>query len=231
MDIQQLNDAAIKGRYDVTKISAAAYPLVEDEYDMLDSGAAMGFGAGPLLVARPSFDRSQLKEARIVLPGRHTTAHYLFNHFYPDAAKKEFMVFSEIEDAVSSGRADAGVIIHEGRFTYPEKGLMLLADLGVLWDQTYALPLPLGIMVCRKHFPDHIKTAINDTIQASIQFAFDHPQSSEQFVLENAREMSPEVVKQHIQLYVNAYSLSMGPAGIQAINFLILQSKLSNNVA
>lgn len=225
LDIQQLNEAAIRNQYDVTKISAAAYPQVAKDYDILDAGAAMGFGSGPLLVSRPDFGLSKLEKAIVAIPGQHTTAHYLFNLFYRGKGKKEFMLFSEIEDAILDGRVDAGVIIHESRFTYMQKGLAKLADLGVLWEKAYQLPLPLGIMVCRKKFPENLKKQINDTIKSSIQFAFNNPLSSHNFVLEYGQEMDPEIADKHIKLYVNSFSLSMGADGKRAINFLILQSQ------
>lgn len=231
LDIQELNQAALLSLYDVTKISAASLPLVNDEYELLDAGAAMGFGAGPLIVARASMDIANLDQAKIAVPGKHTTAHYLLNLFYPNIGKKEFMLFSDIEDAVVDGRVDAGVLIHENRFTYHLKNLIQLVDLGVLWEQTHKLPLPLGVMVCRKSLRTEVKQKINKYIKESVQFAFDHPKDSRDYVLEHAQEMSPEVVAKHIALYVNAYSLSMGQAGLQALNFLILQSQTKNNIA
>ncbi len=230
LDIQQLNQAALLARYDVTKISAAAFPLVDQEYEILDAGAAMGFGAGPLLVSLPTLELSNLSLSTIAIPGQHTTAHYLFNHFYPGHEKKEFMLFSEIEDAILEGKVDAGVIIHESRFTYPLKGLIKLSDLGVLWENAYQLPLPLGIFVCRKKFPENIKLKINECIKSSIQFAFENPLSSRDFVMRYGQEIDPGVAEKHIQLYVNSFSLSMGMDGKQAINFLILQSQTKTEI-
>lgn len=226
MDIQQLNQSAMSGEYDVTKISVAAYPLVSDHYDLLDAGAAMGFGCGPLVVARTPHLADDLGHLKIAIPGRHTTANYLFHHFFPEASNTFFTVFSEIEGLVVSGEAGAGVIIHESRFTYRQKGLFCIADLGALWEEKFHLPLPLGVLVCRKSLPLSDKETINDLIRTSIRYAFDHPEASADYVLNHAREMDPEVVKKHIALYVNDYSLSMGPAGREAIDFLIHNENL-----
>ena len=230
LDIQQLNQAALQSQYDITKISAAAFPLVADEYEILDTGAAMGFGAGPLLVSLPAMEISNLGQSTIAIPGQHTTAHYLFNHFFPGHQKKEFMLFSEIEKAILEGKVEAGVIIHESRFTYPLKGLIKLSDLGEMWENAYHLPLPLGIFVCRKKFPETLKQKINESIRSSIQFAFDNPLASRDFVMQYGQEIDPAIAEKHIRLYVNSYSLSMGADGKQAINFLILQSQTKTEI-
>ncbi|HNR08759.1 MAG TPA: 1,4-dihydroxy-6-naphthoate synthase [Saprospiraceae bacterium] len=226
MDIQQLNQAAVAATFDVTKISVAAYPLVSDQYELLDAGAAMGFGCGPLVVAKTALKEKDLDRLKIAIPGRHTTANYLFHHFFPSAGQPFFTVFSEIENLVLSGEAGAGVIIHESRFTYRQKGLFCVADLGALWEERYHLPLPLGIFVCRRSLDPGLKENMNHLIRDSIRYAFDHPASPSAYVLNHAREMEPEVVKQHIGLYVNEYSLSMGTAGRAAIDFLIQSENL-----
>lgn len=226
MDIQQLNQSAISGAYDVTKISVATYPLVSDQYELLDAGAAMGFGCGPLVVAKTPLRANDLDQLKIAIPGKHTTANYLFNYFFPAATNTFFTVFSEIENKILSGEAGAGVIIHESRFTYRQKGLFCIADLGALWEEKFHLPVPLGVLVCRKSLDPAEKETINALIRDSIRYAFDHPEASAGYVLNHAREMEPAVVKQHIDLYVNDYSLSMGPAGKEAIDFLIQTENL-----
>ncbi len=229
LDIQSLNEAALAHRYDITKISVATYPFVEDHYEILDAGSAMGFGCGPILVAKGQRDKLSIDQARVAIPGVHTTAHYLFNHFFPICKDKIFKVFSEIEPSILSGEVDMGVLIHEGRFTYQDKGLSLVADLGTMWEEVYQLPVPLGILVCRRNMPDSTKYLLNQWIRSSIQYAFDYPQASAAYVLQHAQEMEAHIVDQHIHLYVNQYSLSMGQAGRQAIDFLFSKNSIPIN--
>lgn len=221
LDIQQLNESAINAQYDVSKISAATLPLIENTYQLLESGAAMGFGVGPILVSKYKLSAEKLTNCTIGIPGQNTTAHYLFRHFFPEANHKKYMLFSEIESAILDGRLDAGVLIHEGRFTYQSKGLQLIYDLGALWESTYQLPIPLGILVAKKSLGQSSIAIIDRMISESIQYAFDHPDASGDYVLQHSQEMSPEVTRQHIQLYVNKYSVHMGTNGHQALDFLL----------
>lgn len=221
LDIQLLNESAIHGIYDVSKISAATLPLVEDTYQLLESGAAMGFGVGPILVSKKKLSPSEITNCAIGIPGQQTTAHYLFNHFFPEFSNKKFMVFSEIESAIMDGTLDAGVLIHEGRFTYASKGLQLIQDLGTLWETSYHLPIPLGVLVAKKSLGPSSISMIERSIRESIQYAFDHPEASGEYVQQHAQEMSPDVTRQHIQLYVNDYSIDMGVHGHRALEFLL----------
>lgn len=220
LDIQELNDAAKNHLFDVTKISAAHLPLIADQYELLDAGSAMGFGVGPILVSKKEMQLQDISESMVGIPGKNTTANQLFHHFYRPL-KTKFILFSNIENAILNDEIDAGVLIHEGRFTYLSKGLRLLEDLGTKWENSYQLPIPLGVFVVRKSMPEKLKYKINSLIQQSIQFAFDHPDDSTDYVRAHAQEMSKEVVDQHIKLYVNKYSLDMGDEGKKALFFLL----------
>jgi 1,4-dihydroxy-6-naphthoate synthase len=219
MDIQQLNLAANEGKYDITKISAAHWAAVEDRYDLLDAGAALGFGVGPIIVSNQPENLSEIGNLRVAIPGANTTANRLFHHFY-QAGQVLYMPFDQIETALLDGTADAGVLIHEGRFTYQQKGLFLWADLGALWEEKYKLPIPLGVWIIRNSFHSELKRLINLFIRSSIEFAFQYPAISQAYIQSHAQEMSPTIQSQHIALYVNEYSLSMGEQGLQALRFL-----------
>lgn len=220
-DVEELNRMAIEGDLDITKISVGAYPFVANNYVMLDSGAALGNGVGPLLVtASGNFD-PQDGEARVAIPGVSTTANLLLTLFMPHLKNKQPMLFSEIESAVLNGYCDAGVLIHEGRFTYQQKGLKLAFDLGQAWEEKFQIPLPLGcICASRRLGKSHIMK-LDSMISASVRFAFHHPESSKQYVSMHAQEMDPFVVKQHIDLYVNEYSVALGTRGRAAISTMI----------
>ena len=220
LDIQELNNSAINQLFDVTKISAAHLPLIADQYELLDAGSAMGFGVGPILVSKKEIRLQDIAESIVGIPGKNTTANQLFHHFYQPHETK-FILFSNIENAILNNEIDAGVLIHEGRFTYKSKGLRLLEDLGSKWEDSYQLPIPLGVFVVRKSMPEKLKYKINALIHQSIQFAFDHPDDSKDYVKAHAQEMSKEVVDQHIKLYVNKYSLTMGEEGKRALFFLL----------
>ena len=221
LDIQALNDAAISQKYDVSKISAATLPFISNQYQLLESGAALGFGCGPIVVSKKEIHQDEMANLTFAIPGKNTTAHYLFSHFFPSAQKKKFMIFSEIENAIIDGIVDAGVLIHEGRFTYASKGLILNHDLGALWEKKYQLPIPLGLFVAKKSLGEKNISIIENAIRKSIEYAFTHPDASKSYVLTHSQELSPEVVKQHIDLYVNEYSIALGVKGHQAINFLL----------
>lgn len=221
MDIQALNESALKGLYDVTKISAAALPQVSDEYQLLDAGSAMGFGCGPIVVSSNKYSLDDLVNSVIGIPGRHTTAHYLFNHFVPEVRNKKFLLFSDIEQKILDKETEAGVLIHEGRFTYADHGLSLIADLGALWEKKYHLPIPLGVIVCRKSLGTRLATEMQTLISKSIEYAFEQPWSSREYIKQHAQELDDHVIDQHIQLYVNRFSISMGEEGHRAIQFLL----------
>lgn len=216
-DIEELNRRAFTGKPDITKISSFAYAFAATDYMILDSGSALGFGNGPLLVSRDKIDTGSLANARIAIPGKYTTANMLFSIAWPEAANKTEYLFSEIENVVLSGEADAGLIIHESRFTYQKKGLRKLADLGEFWEGMTGLPVPLGMIVINRRIPEETALAVSRIIQRSVEFAFEDPATSRDFVSENAREMEGEVMRKHIELYVNKFTINLGHEGRKAI--------------
>ena len=219
-DVQTLNEWAIQGKMDFTKISYGVLHLVQHQYELLNSGGALGQGVGPLLISKTPLDLSKVDEARIAIPGINTTAHLLFSQAFPHAKNKVFKVFHEIEDAVLSGEVDAGVIIHENRFTYEEKGLIKLLDLGAHWEEHKKVPIPLGGIIARKSFSPALIQQVDRLIRKSIEYAFEHYPAVAPYVSEHAQEMSEAVMRQHIDLYVNKYSLDLGEEGRKAVEVL-----------
>ncbi|HRN92210.1 MAG TPA: 1,4-dihydroxy-6-naphthoate synthase [Ferruginibacter sp.] len=214
-DVQTLNEWAMQNKLPVTKLSYGVLPLVTGAYELLSSGSALGRGAGPLLISDGKFN-SAVEDATIAIPGAHTTAHFLFSNAYPQAKHKVFMRYDEIESFVQSGKG-LGVIIHENRFTYQQKGLQLIQDLGVVWENTTGLPIPLGGIVIRKSMPIEIKRAVNDCIRRSIAYAYAQMPEISEMVRAHAQEMEEDVMRAHISLYVNAFTENLGEQGIQAV--------------
>lgn len=223
-DVETLNENAEKSFLDISKVSFAAFTRLTDKYLLLNSGAALGNGVGPLVIALDeSLDLSN-PEIRIAIPGKNTTANFLFYMFYPKAKNKIEMIFSEIESAVLSKRTDAGVIIHENRFTYGKKGLKKLVDLGELWESHTGQPIPLGGIVVRKDFSPEIKEKIDRIVRRSVEFAFADPQASMSYVKQHSQEMETHVMQQHIKTYVNDFSIDLGEKGREAITTLFEKS-------
>ena len=220
-DVQTLNQWAMQGRLDISKISYGVLPLVLHQYRLLEAGGALGKGVGPLLISRKDRPLSDVESCTIAIPGQQTTAHLLFSLAFPGATRKEFMVFSEIEDAVLSGRVDCGVIIHENRFTYQQKGLTKLVDLGEFWEKETGAPIPLGGIVFRKDLDPSLSIKVNTLIRRSLEYAFANYPTLSDYVKEHAQEMDVSVMRQHIDLYVNNYSLSLGDEGRKAITTLL----------
>ncbi len=220
-DVQTLNEWAREGRLDVSKVSCGVLPAIAGEYALLSSGGALGRGVGPLLVARPGAPPFSPRTSRVVLPGRDTTAHLLFSLVHPDAAHKEFRVFSEIEDAVLRGDADAGVIIHESRFTYEAKGLVRLLDLGEEWEKATGSPIPLGGIVLRRSLGAGVRREVDRLVRASVERALARPDHLSDFVRRHAQEMDEAVMRSHVALYVNEYSVDLGEAGRRAVRVLL----------
>lgn len=236
-DVQTLNEWALEGRMDFSKISYGVWNKVNQAYQLLNSGGALGKGVGPLLITSPNaavtntntqhvFSASHLYTAEainnmtIAIPGENTTAHLLFSLAYPNATKKVFKIFHEIENAVLTGEVDAGVIIHENRFTYEAKGLKKIIDLGAYWEETQQLPIPLGGIIAKKTIDPAIIQEVDALIKQSIEYAFANYPTVAPYVIEHAQEMSEEVMRQHINLYVNNFSLNLGPEGLQAVEKL-----------
>jgi len=231
-DVQTLNQWAMEEKLDISKISYGVLPLVSSTYNLLQSGGALGMGVGPLLVARKIIEDYTLKTATIAIPGENTTAHVLFSLAFPEARRKQFMVFSDIEAAVLSGKVDAGVIIHEGRFTYAQKGLIKLEDLGTFWEESTGCPIPLGGIVVRKNIASDVQEKLSALIRKSVEYAFANYPGLPDYVRNNSQEMEETVMRQHIDLYVNDYSKSLGTAGRQAVStFLEVYADMNQSQA
>jgi len=219
-DVESLNRRALAGELDVTKLSAAAYAFAERHYVLLDSGSALGKNCGPLIVSKNAV-AGDLAGLRLAIPGKYTTANLLATLFYPAATDKTEMVFSAIEDAVASGAFDAGVVIHESRFTYAGKGLRAVADLGTLWEQKTGQYLPLGFIAARRAPGTEQAAALSALIAKSIRHAMDDPASVMPFVRKHADTMDEGVMRQHIALYVNEFSLALTVRAKEAIRLLL----------
>ncbi len=219
-DVQTLNEWAKQGKVDISKISYGVLPLVLENYVVLNSGGALGKGVGPLLIAASAID---ISDASVVaIPGENTTAHLLFSLAYPEVENKVFKVFNEIEDAVLNKEVDAGVIIHENRFTYMQKGLSKLKDLGEYWEETTKAPIPLGGIVAKRNLDRNIILKLDELIRKSIEYSYQHHHKQlSQYVKQHAQEMSEEVMRKHIDLYVNNYSLELQEKGKQAVSTLL----------
>ena len=220
-DVQTLNQWAMQGKLDISKISYGVLPLVLHQYRLLEAGGALGKGVGPLLISRQPRPLTAINSSTIAIPGEQTTAHLLFSLAFPEANLKEFMVFSDIEDAVLSGKVDCGVIIHENRFTYQQKGLTKLMDLGEFWEKETGAPIPLGGIVFREDLDQTLSKKVNALIRKSLEYAFSHYPTLSNYVKAHAQEMDESVMRQHIDLYVNNYSLSLGKEGEKAIQTLL----------
>jgi 1,4-dihydroxy-6-naphthoate synthase len=219
-DVETLNQWALAGRLDLTKLSYGVLPLVADRYALLDSGGALGRGVGPLLVARPGarFDPAR---GSVAIPGEQTTAHLLFSLVHPGATGKRFMVFSEIEAAVARGEVDAGVIIHESRFTYAARGLTRLLDLGQAWEERTGAPIPLGGIVARRSLGGETLRRLDGLIRASLAAARAAGVALSPYVKQHAQALEEAVMRQHIGLYVNQHSAALGPEGRRAVETLL----------
>ncbi|WP_242342306.1 1,4-dihydroxy-6-naphthoate synthase [Anaeromyxobacter terrae] len=220
-DVQTLNEWAMAGRLDVSKVSYGVVPAIAKDYALLRSGGALGRGVGPLLVARPGVGAFRPETMRVAVPGRDTTAHLLFSLAFPGAAHKQFRVFSEIEDAVLGGEVDAGVIIHEGRFTYAAKGLVKLLDLGEHWERETGAPIPLGGIVARRTLAPEVLRELERLVRASALHALARRPLVTEYVKRHAQEMDEAVMRQHIDLYVNDFSVDVGDAGRRAVETLL----------
>ena len=216
-DIEELNATAQSGVPDISKISCALLPAITERYALLNSGAALGRGNGPLLVRRTK-DVSPIRE--VVVPGLHTTANALMQRLFPEVESRTPMLFSEIAAAVERGDFDAGVLIHEGRFVYERRNLKLVADLGLEWEARTSLPLPLGGIVARRDLPLEVRAKVERVLRRSIEYAFRHPMLSREYVKGHAQEMEDDVIDKHIALFVNDFSLDLGVEGRAAMREL-----------
>ncbi len=230
-DVETLNQKAFRGELDVTKLSYHAFAYVANQYVLLDAGSALGFGVGPMLIckANPEELRSKLEnqgaEVKIGIPGKYTTANFLLSLAFPTATNKQEIVFSDIENAVLDGRIDTGLIIHENRFTYQDKGLQKIIDLGDYWEQQTGCAIPLGGIVANRRLPEDVQHTLNRVLRRSVEFAFANPKSGLDFIRSHAQEMSEEVMYKHIDLYVNQYSVDLGTEGKKAIKLMFDTAK------
>ena len=218
-DVEELNRKAFASEVEVTKISCHAYAYVADNYRILDAGGALTFGTGPLLISKHAL-QAGLNNARIAIPGKYTTANLLFSMAWPEAVNKTEYLFSDIENALVNEVVDAGLIIHETRFTFRKKGLVKIADMGEYWDTLTGLPVPLGCIVVNRSVPLEIARKVNRIIRRSIEFARDDSVASFDFVSSNAQEMDSQVMNNHIKMFVNDFSLDLGPTGRKALSEL-----------
>jgi len=216
-DVESLNHAALNQEYDITKLSFHGFLYVQNNYELLDAGAALGFGCGPLVVTKKGL--SNVLTAKIATPGQYTTAHLLFLLKFGNLCDITHVRFDEILPGIAGGIFDAGVIIHEGRFIYHKYNCDMLIDLGKWWEDVTSLPIPLGCIAIHKRHA-HIKPLIEESIRQSILYAKENPDASRQYIRLHAQELDDAVIQQHIDLYVNDFSLSLGATGIKALQTL-----------
>ena len=221
-DVETLNQWALEGKLDVTKLSFPAFFKSLEYYTLLNAGSALGKGVGPLLItdSQQEITNEEINQASIALPGVNTTANLLFSFAYPEAKDKRFMLFSAIEEALVNKETDLGVIIHENRFTYQQKGLRKVKDLGEYWEERMELPLPLGGIAINQSVKRSLALKVNELIRKSLDFAFKNYPLIPDYVKQHSQEMSEDVMRQHIDLYVNNYSLDLGEEGKLAIESL-----------
>lgn len=226
-DVETLNHKAFNGELDITKLSYHAYAYAVENYVLLNAGSALGFGVGPLLICkRPELMEHSSFQSNLVvgIPGKYTTANFLLGLAFPDLLTKQEMIFSEIEQALLDERIDLGLIIHENRFTYQNKGLHKIMDLGDYWERTAGAPIPLGGIVARRQLPEEIQHRIDRVIRRSVEYAFANPKSGLDFIRSHAQEMHEDVMYKHIELYVNRFSVSLGDEGKSAIRTLFTKA-------
>ena len=221
-DVESLNQAAFAGDTDVTKLSYHAYAYCTGDYVLLDAGSALGRNCGPLLISQRRISKDEVAAGglRIAIPGKFTTANFLLGLAFPQAQDKTPLVFSDIEGALLDGRFDAGLIIHENRFTYETKGLRKIVDLGEYWEETTGAAIPLGGIVIKRSLPDEVKRRVNRVLRRSVEYAFANRAASLDYVRAHAQEMSEDVMYRHIDLYVNEYSVDLGKEGRRAVELL-----------
>ena len=219
-DVETLNQKAFKAELDITKLSYHAFAHVIDKYVLLSAGSALGFGVGPLLISKQKNIDIADTNLKVGIPGKYTTANFLLSLAYPHLKNKVEIVFSEIEQKLLNDEIDLGLIIHENRFTYLEKGLHKVMDLGEYWEQETGGPIPLGGIMVKRSLPEDIKLKVQRILRKSVEFAFANPKSGLEFIKLHAHEMSEEIMYKHIDLYVNSYSIDLGVDGRKAVSLL-----------
>ncbi len=227
-DVQTLNTWAGEGRLDITKLSFPALFNQAENYAILNAGAALGKGVGPLLIAKSMVNVPDIAHCKIAIPGEATTANFLLRYAFPQIKYLVPMLFSSIEDAVLNEKVDLGVIIHETRFTYEQKGLHKVCDLGEVWEQRQQIPIPLGCIAIKKNLEKEVQKKIEGFIRKSVEYAFQNYPRISAYVKEHSQAMEEEVMKKHIELYVNDYTIDLGEGGKQAVEKLFEVYTLSH---
>lgn len=230
-DVEELNNAAIQQETDITKLSYHAYVYVADNYLLLDAGSALGNNNGPLLISKKKIYPDEVKDLAIAIPGKNTTANLLLSIAEPQATNRKEYLFSDIEQVVLDGEMDAGLIIHENRFTYQERGLHKIIDLGEFWEKRTQMPIPLGGIVVNRHLTHDTQLKVNRVLRRSLEFAFANPTESLAYIRQYAQEMDEQVMYKHIELYVNEYSLDLGQKGHEAIRRLYSEAAAKKIIA
>jgi len=224
-DVETLNKLALEGKLDLTKISYHALGHLREEYCLLRSGGALGRGCGPLVIAAREIDMTQLRGKKIAIPGQLTTANLLLQLYGAGYEDLQILPFHEIMPAVVSGQADAGVIIHESRFTYQQHGLQKVLDLGQWWEEDSGCPIPLGGILAKRSLGDELIKKIDSALRSSVEYAFANPRQPQEYIKQHAQELEDEVIRSHIELYVNSFSVDLGTEGIEAIETLFARAE------
>ena len=219
-DVEELNRNAFAGDIDITKLSYHAFAYIANNYKLLTSGSALGYKNGPLLISKRKVYPDEITDLKIAIPGKYTTANLLFSIVFPEVKVKKEYLFSDIEEAVLEGEVDAGVIIHENRFTYEKKGLKKIIDLGEDWEEKTKNPIPLGGIVIRRKIDNETQLKVNRVLKRSVEFAMANPKSSYGFVKNYAQEIDDTVIQKHIGLYVNNFTVDLGEIGKSAVKML-----------
>ncbi len=226
LDVETLNEKAMNSELDITKVSFHAYGFLRENYRLLGSGGAMGRGCGPLIVAKKGRNMNDLRGRKIAIPGRLTTAYLLLRLYDPVLAENVLeMPFDRIMDAVKEGSVDAGLIIHESRFTYPDYGLSEVMDLGEWWERETGLPIPLGCIIAKKSLGSELIHIIERLVRESVEYGFGHREKTKDYIKAHSQEMKDSVVEEHIRLYVNDYSLDWGEGGLAAVGELLKRAE------
>ncbi len=219
-DVEELNQRAFQADLDITKLSYHAFAYLVEDYVLLDAGSALGNNCGPLLISKNKIDHEQIASKTIAIPGKYTTANFLLSLAFPMAKNKTATLFSDIENDVITEKTDLGLIIHENRFTYQERGLVKIIDLGEFWETKTGLPIPLGGIVVKRNLPIEIIQKVNRVMRRSVEFALQNPAQTLNYVRPHAQEMDTTIMMKHINLYVNNYTVDLGENGRKAINYM-----------
>ncbi len=229
-DVEELNKLSQNAETDISKMSFHNFFKVADRYQMLTSGAALGKNCGPLIISKRKIYPDEINDCKIAIPGESTTANLLMQIFFPKASNKSTYLFSDIEELVLSDECDAGLVIHETRFTYMQRGLRLIVDLGVMWENEFNLPIPLGGIAIKRSLSEKVKSDINKILRSSVEYAIANPFSAMNFMKTHAVELQEEIIMKHVGLYVNDYSVDLGDDGKKAIKKLRVEYSKLNNI-